>query len=74
MMASCLWSSLFLIHGHGHGHSHYPWGGVLSLAMFFIFIAMFAYIKIKNRILKWTIFTLASLCALFFIIIMIYIY
>jgi hypothetical protein len=67
-----LWSSLFLIHGHGVGH-HYPWDGVLSLAMLFIVIAMFAYIKIKNRILKWTIFTLASLCALFFII-MIYKY
>ena len=68
-----MWSSLFLIHGHRFGH-HYPWNGVLSLAMISIIIAMFAYHKIKNRILKWTIVTLASICALGFIIIMIYKY
>ena len=68
-----MWSSLFLIAG-GHGHKHHPYDLVLDLALLFIGIAMFAYIKIKNRILKWTIITLASLCALFFIIIMIYIY
>ncbi len=68
-----MWSSLFLIAG-GHGHKHHPYDLVLDLALLFIGIAMFAYIKIKNRILKWTITTLASLCALFFIIIMIYIY
>ena len=68
-----MWSSLFLIAG-GHVHKHHPWDGVLTLAMICIIIAMAAYIKIKNRILKWTIATLASLCALFFIIIMIYNY
>ena len=68
MMANHLWSSLFLIGGHVQ---HHPWDGVLTLAMICIIIAMAAYIKIKNRILKWTITTLASLCALFFIIIMI---
>jgi len=67
-----MWSSLFLI--VGHGHKHHPYDLVLDLALLFIGIAMFAYIKIKNRILKWTIITLASLCALFFIIIMIYNY
>ena len=67
-----MWSSLFLlVRGRVH---HYPWDGVLTLAMICIIIAMAAYIKIKNRILKWTITTLASLCALFFIIIMIYNY
>ena len=68
-----MWSSLFLIVG-GHRHKHHSWDLVLDLALIFIAIAMFAYIKIKNRILKWTIVTLASLCALFFIIIMIYKY
>ena len=68
-----MWSSLFL-RIHGPGHKHYPWDGLLALASLFIFIAMFAYIKIKNRILKWTIFTLASLCALGLIIIIIYKY
>ena len=68
-----MWSSLFLIAG-GHVHKHHPWDLVLDLALLFIGIAMFAYFKIKNRILKWTIITLASFCALFFIIIMIYIY
>ena len=72
MMANYLWSSLFLI--GGHVHKHHSWDGVLTLAMICIIIAMAAYIKIKNKILKWTITTLASLCALFFIIIMIYIY
>ena len=67
-----MWSSLFLI--TGHRHKHHSWDLVLDLALLFIGIAMFAYYKIKNRILKWTIVTLASLCALFFIIIMIYIY
>ncbi len=67
-----MWSSLFLI--HGHGHPHYPWNGVLTLAMICIIIAMFAYHKIKNKIIKWTIVTLASLFALGFIIIMIYKY
>ena len=73
MMVNLLWISLFLIAG-GHAHKHHPWDGVLTLAMICIIIAMAAYIKIKNRILKWTIITLASFCALFFIIIMIYIY
>ena len=68
-----MWSSLFLIAG-GRVHKHHPWDLVLDLALLFIGIAMFAYFKIKNRILKWTITTLASFCALFFIIIMIYIY
>ena len=68
-----MWPSLFLITG-GHVHKHNPWNLVLDLTLIFIGIAMFAYIKIKNRILKWTIVTLASLCALFFIIIMIYNY
>ena len=68
-----MWSSLFLIRG-GHVHKHHSWDLVLDLALIFIGIAMFAYIKIKNRILKWTIVTLASLCALGFIIIMIYNY
>ncbi len=43
----------------------------MALATIFIIVAMAVNIKIKNRILKWTITTLASLCALFFIIIMI---
>jgi len=67
-----MWSSLFLI--AGSRVQHHPYDLVLDLALLFIGIAMFAYIKIKNRILKWTITTLASLCALFFIIIMIYNY
>ena len=68
-----MWSSLFLILG-GHRHKHHAWDLVLDLALIFIAIAMFAYIKIKNRILKWTIVTLASLCALGLIIIIIYKY
>ena len=68
-----MWSSLFLISG-GHVHRHHPWDGVLTLAMICIIIAMFAYHKIKNKIIKWTIVTLASLFALGFIIIMIYKY
>ncbi len=68
-----MWSSLFLIAG-GHVHRHHPWDGVLTLAMICIIIAMFAYHKIKNKIIKWTIVTLASLFALGFIIIMIYKY
>ena len=68
-----MWSSLFLIAG-GHVHRHRPWDGVLTLAMICIIIAMFAYHKIKNKIIKWTIVTLASLFALGFIIIMIYKY
>jgi hypothetical protein len=70
MMANDLWSSLFLI-GGGHVHKHHPWDGEMALATIFIIVAMAVNIKIKNRILKWTITTLASLCALFFIIIMI---
>ena len=68
-----MWSSFFLI-ACGHVHKHHPWDGELTLALLFIIIAMFAYHKIKNRILKWTIVTLASLFALGFIIIMIYNY
>ena len=68
-----MWSSLFLIAG-GHVHRHHSWDGVLTLAMICIIIAMFAYHKIKNKIIKWTIVTLASLFALGFIIIMIYKY
>ena len=68
-----MWSSLFL-RISGPGHKHYPWDLVLDLALIFIGIAMFAYYKIKNRILKWIIVTLASLCALGLIIIIIYIY
>ena len=58
----------------GHVHKHHPWDLILDLALIFIGIAMFAYYKIKNRILKWTIVTLASLCALGLIIIIIYKY
>ena len=68
-----MWSSLFLITG-GHVHKHHSWDLPLELAVLFIGIAMFAYYKIKNRILKWNIVTLASLCALGLIIIIIYIY
>ena len=68
-----MWSSLFLI-AVGHVHKHHSWDGVLTLAMICIIIAMAAYIKIKNRILKWTITALASLCALGLFIIIIYKY
>ena len=68
-----MWSSLFLL-VRGRVHKHHSWDLVLDLALLFIVIAMFAYHKIKNKILKWTIVTLASLCALGLIIIIIYKY
>ena len=67
-----MWVSLFL--RFGHGHTHHPYDFPLTLALIFILIALVANDKIKNRILKWTIVTLASLCALGLIIIVIYKY
>ena len=66
-MAANSLQAMFLIAG-GHVHKRHPWDGELTLVLVFIIIAMAAYHKIKNEILKWSIVTLASLAALGFII------